>query len=427
MSDQPLTATEISRLSGQRGEHFVGGVAGLSLRVGGRTASWVLRGRIRGSGTVRTWTVGRYPDMPPSQARTRAGAALDMAREGTDPAEWLRGMLPARAAKAAKPDRPAPMDWAEAVEAFLSAKGETTRATTVRSYRLNLLHGAIPFATVADASQDGVRRLLNAWVDAGKLVQARNVLRDLRIMLRWCEGRPECGAPKGTAEALEGIEVASLSPARAREKALGRVPSPEALGEALWRLDEDEAPLHVRLGVALLLLTAQRIRTLLMTEAEEFRDGQWHIPGAHMKSGRALVLPLGPWGWSVAEALLRAAPKARGPLFPGVRPKRAGGAVGAFLSYRSIAGPFADALPGHTPHAARYALATHGEEALGLRRIALQGILDHAEASVFEKNYSLGERHAMKLAAMRAWEGWLLGLAGKDGRLPRFLPPAPAA
>jgi integrase len=86
--NQVMSASDLKRLSS--GTHFVGGVGGLTLRIGGQlpgiirvSASWVLRVYV--AGKRRNLGLGSYPEVTLAQARNRAMELKQKVSTGIDP------------------------------------------------------------------------------------------------------------------------------------------------------------------------------------------------------------------------------------------------------------------------------------------------------------------------------------------------------
>ncbi|MBS7792450.1 tyrosine-type recombinase/integrase [Roseococcus sp. SDR] len=424
--DRPFTGQE---------DIFVGGVSGLSVRRGAKGASWVLRGRIKGATTVRTWTLAGYDDLNLREARERAAAALQMARDGTDPAPWLSGLSGANSRKPKAPpvEVRKPVPYREALESFLKEKAQTTVEATVRSYKSDLMHSDVvsAFQTMDDITVDGLQGVVDSLTKRGKRTQAINVRRNLLTLLRWAATVPSIRFSRDRIATLEEeTAVGQVSKKMARNQKAERLPSLEAMSEFLWKLDAASAPVHMKLGLVMLALTGQRIKTLREAEAGWFKDGHWEIPGRAMKSGRDHAIPLGPFGLAVSEALVKSAPtdpSGKGLLFPGRHIETQDDdeePTAKAMTYRPFNELCHEAL-GDSLHPLRHAFATYGEARLGLERLTLQALMDHSERSVFERAYAHGKRTELMRSALVSWEIWFLNISRREEHLPRFLPDLP--
>ncbi len=409
MVREEMTAGDVKRLLANVGQgpfdEFVGGVPGLSLRGRATGASWVLRGRVRGVPTVRTWTLGDGLALSLSSARARAGVALDMARQGQDPAEWLgqqSGKPIARTATAAATTSPQESAWAweYAVERYLALNEPTWRAATHGSHRRNLCHpdvvSALGGRLLRDIKAENLARLQNSFADRGKRSMARAVSVSVGGLLRWCAGRPEAGLPKERMRELLDVDRIVVAPPPSD----GRVPSDKAMGELPWLLSGAGFQPRMRFAVMLVALTAQRVRTVREAETSHVDGGTWAIPGRLMKSGRPHRLPLPPLTAACFEALRGLAGDSKW-LFP-----QAGGK--APTTYRPFREAVGGAVPGHGPHALRRAFATHGDGLLNLSLRAIGMILDHEDPGITRRHYALHERRDITTETLLAWERWLV-------------------
>src|SRR4051794_22084693 len=88
MPTRKLTDLFVERVkpARRRIEYFDAAYPALALRVTEKGAkSWCVFYRFHGR--LRRFTIGAYPALKPAQARREASAALDLVRQGVDPAE----------------------------------------------------------------------------------------------------------------------------------------------------------------------------------------------------------------------------------------------------------------------------------------------------------------------------------------------------
>lgn len=109
-----LSALEVRNLSGA-GTHFVGGVAGLALKIKDTGAkSWVLRAMV--GSKRRDYGLGGFPDVTLAQARDAAREARTKIKAGVDPIEEAR-----QARSALKASQASAITFQKAAESYIKA------------------------------------------------------------------------------------------------------------------------------------------------------------------------------------------------------------------------------------------------------------------------------------------------------------------
>jgi len=145
------------------------------------------------------------------------------------------------------------------------------------------------------------------------------------------------------------------------------------------------------LATELTAWTVQRRRSIASARLQDFFDlgngtGLWRVPAVSRKGGRSkkrphtIPLPKPIWDCVLrAVAAAQARDKDTKWLFPGARPRRAGGVV-RHMHPSTLTHRFLD-IPdcGASPHDVRRCMGTHGEALLGFSRTDTGAIMDHEE------------------------------------------------
>jgi integrase len=272
MSRIRLTAETLPRLAapeGRRAEYFDEGLRGFSVRVSpaGRKSFCVL---YRSGRRLRRYTLGTYPVLSLSRARTLARAALAEAAMGGDPA------LAKRARREAS-------SFAELADEYLERYARPNKKSwgeDERRIRTNLLP-AFRHRPASDISRADVRELLDEIVLRGAPFEANATHALVRKMFNWAisrdlvEKNPCFGLPR---------------PAKARQR--HHVLSEADLCTFWAALSKESVP--IRTSLKLRLLTAQRGREVLTLRWEdvELETGWWTIPAERTKNGLPHRVPL---------------------------------------------------------------------------------------------------------------------------------------
>ncbi|MFC3125125.1 tyrosine-type recombinase/integrase [Pseudoroseomonas globiformis] len=388
---------------------------GFCLRVRKISMSWCLRSRL--GPKQGTWRIGDALSVDVETARDRAREALRLIARGIDPKEWLEaeenGGAKERSFTAADG-----WTWEAAVEAYLEEFSTTVAPATYRSYGHVLRSGHFDFLKGKVLRQitpaDG-KRLQDEIFKRGRPQMARKSLQALKALLKWAADRHGSGIEFSP---VAGVNVRKLT--RYQMGELGRVPTEKELGQLPRRLEAADICPQARLAGLLILLTVQRINTVITAEKQHFQatdnGGLWSIPWERMKAKRPHVVPLPPAAWAVVQHAMALWPDSNW-LFPQVRAKRKGGACTGHISYHPVAGPM-DPLD---PHDLRRAFATHGQGVLGISEAHTKAILDHAEGrsgDVTMERYALHDGRHFKWGVMQKWQDWIQGLIAKHSDLP---------
>jgi integrase len=414
---------------------------GLSIRPRKTEASWTLRTRVEGKQvTLRMADLGA---LGLREARARRDDALTLVRRGIHPGKFLRwseaqgGDL---AAWESRPDakRPGPVDveapgmtWAEAVTAYLASLPNLIGKHTLDDYRKTLRGPAFRAAgwdnrKLATLDDQDVKRLQDGLARAEKRSAARQALGAVQRVLEWAANTADTGIKVSVAAGIKKVPKASGEERPA--------PTGAEVGAAFWSLDKHATTAGVRLACALAMLTSQRRETVASARKEQFVNGVWKIPPAHIKGKREHHLPLPPLTAAVVDLAVRVAGSVPGGwLFPQERLRRKGDTGGGHLAAGTITHVFQDSNVAFSPHDTRRAFVQAIEEEMEYSEFESKLILHHAEGSsgdVTNKHYRRHQRLKIKAPVLLSWEGWLIEqivAARPPGspEWPAFLPPMP--
>ncbi|WP_149536752.1 tyrosine-type recombinase/integrase [Siccirubricoccus phaeus] len=393
---------------------------GLSLRVRKTSAIWCLRARFGPKQT--TWRVGDASVMEdPDTARENVAEAWKLIRRGIDPEEKLRELendgLTERYHDRARDG----WDWKEARDRYLVHVKENLAPATYKDYRIALHSGdlkPLEGKLVRQIGPEDAKRIRNAVHERGVPAQSRHVLSILQACMSW--------VAEQTGSGIDVSLIAGVKPLP-RGKATKRrvhLPSEAELGLLPWRLEAAPISAQSRLAGLLMLLTVQRVETVISARRQDFRELEsglvWAIPAEHIKAKRCHVVPLPPATADVARQAL-ALPAPGDWLFPQVRPRRKGGPCDGHISYHPVAEPL-DPLD---PHDFRHAFGTYGPTRLGIKPVDLAAIMHHVREQgprmtvlVYGRPdeleiqiHPLRNPNDARWVTMRKWEDWILGLA----------------
>lgn len=435
--------------------------AGLCIRVRKTEAVWSLRGRIREETGPRqsTWRIGTVErDDQPREVRAIAVHGKALLDEGVDPSDWMREQL--RLARGGTPrpvvpavpvtreepeDRPAvtgprrhPGDpehlvrpppgglpWPVARDAWLAEVKRTLSEASWVSYKNFVLSPHIgdrwDNMTLREFMPHDFKQLQVDIAALGHKRQHRGVLTALKACFSWLAGSHPSGIEDSPAAGVKALKPPRSDEDDEDEDDSGRVPTVQELGTLAWRLQAIDCMPQVRLGIMLLALSAQRIRSTRLARIADFEDlgegvGCWGIPAPRTKAKVPHAVPLGPLGWSVVQSLRQMAGN-KPLLLAKTRLRRAGDDEAGPMAWKTIGAALATALPGVTPHAMRRAFATLGETECGNTRLETALVLHHGNEksakaegapTVTALRYALHDRRHEKWSPMLRWEEWLV-------------------
>jgi Arm DNA-binding domain len=442
---QPETAAAMRKLIGvEEVEWADSAEPGLSIRVRKTSASWCFRARL--GAAVKTYTIGPLTGgkaaIKLGEVREWVRDAKKMIRNGTDPAAYLQEMAtgaPPKPVVIPKPE--GRLKWPGARDLFIANVKQFYPEKTYVDYRNTLTTAKTgDFAAwedkwPEDITTENVQALRARILARGKVRQADKTLMIVNICLKWLVGHASqaSGLTESVAEKVPPTATGNLLKGDKREKKLGRVQTPEYLGENAWRLGRYDGPARARLVGALMMFAAQRVETCLVAEKSEFTPmlsgGIWDIPAAHIKSKKRHIIPLPPVAWGIVQQAIAMSPDDSPLVFPQVRKWRESDMMDGHLSYtavRNALGPLKEI----SCHDYRRSLGTHCENELGIPLPDISAILDHAEGrsgNVTAERYALGDRKHFKWRILSAWETWLLAQIAKHApegapvKVPTFL------
>lgn len=375
MPKTKLTAQSLlalSALEGQRTEYFDKELPGFSVRVtpsGGKTFSVLYRRGRR----LRRYTLGRYPVLGLSQARTLARKALAEAAMGGDPG-------------ARKIEERRAETFSELCREYLERYAKTRKRSwreDERRIQKSLLP-ALGHRPVGEIRRVEVRSVLESIANRGAGIEANRTLALVRRIFNW-----------GISVDLVERNPCALIPRPARERMRSHVMSASDI-RAFWTTLEGERPLTAA-ALRLMLLTAQRGGEALgMRWADvDFSEGCWTIPEERSKNGLSHRVPLS----SPSLALLENQRLLSGES-PWVFPSASGlgplaGIQKAIQRVRRRAGID---LRGHD---LRRTTASN-MASMGIPRLVIARILNHVETGVT----AVYDRHSYDREKREALEAW---------------------
>ncbi len=270
------------------------------LRVGFNGAkAWIAEPRVLklGAWTKSRITLGRYPDMPLAEARSRAREVLAQARQGEN-------VVNIRKADKSKLEEASRNSFGACVADFLAKypAAAQLREATIREYR-RTLEGAdlahwrdMPISQIK--AQD-IYDVLDRMVERGAEIGANRTLAYLSKFFNWCVSR----------QRLED------SPARRVEKPAANPKRDRTLSEAevaeVWQAF-DALPYPFGPLFKLLALTGQRrseVAGMRWSEIEGFGGEApvWTLPAYRSKNGRPHAVPLSSQVVKILSSLARIA------------------------------------------------------------------------------------------------------------------------
>ncbi len=386
-----LSAIEISRLAAP-GLHFVGGVAGLALKVQPSGAkSWMLR--ISVAGKRRDMGLGGFPDVTLADARRRAREEREKVDKGIDPIDERKAATSRLRAEQAKAItfKASALAYIEAHEAgWRNAKhAEQWRNTLASTYP------AIGALQVRDVGLQQVLAVLNPiWKT--KTETASRLRGRIESVLDWATAR---GYREGLNPARWKGHLDHLLPAPGKITRVGHH-SAVAVGE-IGRFMSD---LRVQPGVGaraleFVILTAARSGEVRGAKWSEIDLGAalWTVPGERMKAGKEHRVPL-----SVAALeVLRAQPRFEGAelVFPAPR--------GGLLSDMTLVAVMRRMQVNAVPHGFRSTFRDWCSERTNYPREVAEMALAHTIGDKVEAAYRRGDLFDKRRLMMAEWAAFV--------------------
>lgn len=272
-------------------------VSGLGLRIGSKRKTWQVFYRF--NGIQRRKSLGVWPVVDVAEARKRAGAILDLARNGTDPEEQERKQREAEAAAETESKAKAQNTVKKVVERF--CKREADQKRTGQRIRRDLEREVVERwgeRPIRDVTPEDIIGLLDEIVDQGKPIAANRLRGHLQLLFKWAKGRR-------LVRDNPMSEIARPAPENKRQRVL----TDDEL-KALWGAwDTMDYPFGAL--YKMLALTGARLSEAAEAQWSEIDlpRGVWTIPSERYKSDRAHEIPLS----KQAVALIKALPRFTGP------------------------------------------------------------------------------------------------------------------
>jgi integrase len=258
--------------------------------------------------------------------------------------------------------------------------------------------------------------------------QAHHKLRVVKSCFSWLAGRSDSGIDVSPARDVAPIKISKKDRNAAGSK-LGKVLSPEAIGQLVWQLADYDGTPSAKLAATALLLTCQRIKTIRGASKLEFtreQDGSmvWLIEAENIKGAREHAMPLTPMMWRCFQQAIALAPKSSPLVFPQIRERRAGSGKEGRISYLAVRNALGELAKPHDPRRT----LTSNRRNLGVTMRGVQMVLHHKEgrAGVTDEHYDYQETLPDKRVVLEAWEQYVLDQAAAqapDGRgpIPEYL------
>jgi integrase len=378
-----LTDSKVKALRGRKNRYIEWDESsGLGVRVSppGRK-SFVFMYRY--DGRARMMTLGPYPKLSLSEARTKAAKAREEVSKGNDPGKnWVEKK---------RDDRKAPTIEG-LVEEYLE-KWAKPRKKTWREDERILYKDVIPFIgrrKAKDIKKRDVVLLLDAVVDRGSPISANKTYEILRKMFDFAVSR-------SLLEYSPCVGVEKPSKSNARDRILD-----ENEIKTFWKkLEEIPITKGTELAFKLLLVLGQRRGETVSIEWKEIdlKKHTWTIPGNKSKNENPHKVPLP----SLAMEILLEAKELAGNnqwVFPGISgdkclsPKTISQIV---IKHRGLFG-----IDHFTVHDLRRTMASL-MTGMGVPRLTVSKVLNHSEGGT-TRIYDRHTYDAEKLQALETWE-----------------------
>ena len=354
----------------------------------------------RFNGKAEGVTLGRYPKMSLSTARSEAAKIREKISKGLDPKISIKEEK--RANKEA-------YSVSDLIEEYLEKWAKPNKKSWREDERI-LKKDVLPVwgrRKARDLKRRDIVLLIDRIVDRGSPIQANRALATVRKMFNFALSR----------SILDTSPCVAIQ-APSKENRRDRVLSDDEIRQFWTKLDQCQMSEGIRLILKLLLVTAQRKGEIAFSEWTEFdlQAGWWTIPKEKSKNALPHRVPLN----DLALELLNHAKDLSNDfkwVFPGKR------------GDKPITGPAIDhavrnnldvfKIKDFTPHDCRRTAAS-GMTGMGTSRLVVSQILNHAESGVT----AVYDRHSYdkeKKSAMNKWDRRLQAiLSGKTGKIIRL-------
>ncbi len=304
-----------AEVTGKRYEIFDTRVPAFGIRVSPKGAvTFIIFTRFPGGKSPTRVTLGNYPAMSLTEARTKAGEWKDKIKADIDPRDEEERERKAQERKRAN-------SWSAVVEDYIAALSSRTRnrhaEQDAREIRRELLErkdrktGKVtwsnpwndkPFADVTDFE---IAELIASIKDRPSVGMAYNTLGHIKAIYTWATLPKHCARYDLTA--ANNI-VANRKPSHyelssKQDRARVRIFSDEEI-RAYWKA-ADATPYPLGPFYKLLMLTGQRKGEVSDAQWSEFdfTRALWTVPPERFKSGQSHIVPLAPDAVSLLQSL----------------------------------------------------------------------------------------------------------------------------
>jgi len=373
------------------------------------TAAWVIR--YRHAGKQSEYCIGRYPDIPLSEARGIAADLRKQVQQGVDIAALKREKAARESEEEAKKKLHANSVKALAakwVTRSVSATQQQRVLGTLNRYAIPVI-GALPPESVTPAHID---HILQATVKAGAPTTANDLLRYLKRLFSYARKRRLITS--NPAQDFDTTDAGGREHARSRALSLEEI---SAFFEAMQSCDT--LGRDNELAFRLLLLLGVRKGEIVGAQWEEFdlESGVWTIPPSRTKTNEGIRIPLPALALTwLRELEIRAAGSTW--VFPARRiGRRRLGHVSPDTLNAALS-RIGHNLPPFTVHDLRRTLRTH-LAALGITPHIAERVLNHKQrgmAGIYDRHDYFEDRRA----ALDLWAGVLSELEQGAKVVPLF-------
>ncbi|MCE9657797.1 MAG: tyrosine-type recombinase/integrase [Burkholderiales bacterium] len=381
-----LSALEVSRLKAD-GVHFVGGVAGLALVVGGAARSWILRYSL--GGRRPEMGLGSYPEVGLGEARRKGAEARELVRQGLDP---IRSAKAARSANLAAQAQL--RTFAECAAGFIADKeSEWSNVKHAAQWRSTLATYAYPVIgglNVADVTTAHLVTILRPiWKT--KTETATRVRNRIENVLDWATVADLRTGPN-PAKWTGHLEHLLAAPEKVQKVVHHRSMPYGELPAFMERLRKAEGQGARALEFA--ILCASRSGEVRGATWPEIDDALWIIPADRMKTDREHRVPL----TAAALQLLERQPKDGALIFPSTQGKP--------LSDMTLTAVLRRMDVDAVPHGFRATFKTWATERTTFPREVVEMALAHAVEGKVEGAYQRGDLLEKRRRLMAAWAAY---------------------
>ena len=303
-----LTVTAITKAKPTEKQYRLADERGLVLLVRANGSKlWQLR--FRHEGKEKTASLGQYPDVSLSDARTKRDAMRKLVASGRDPVAVKRRQKEERIAQTENTFEAVAREW---LEIWRPLKSPRHAEYVTRRLETDVFP-AIGARPIADIEAPELVKMAKAIETRGAADLAKRSLQTVAQVFRHAIAHGKAG--RNPATDIKTTDI--LKPTQRTNYA--RVDAPE-LPLLMRKIDAYQGTPTTRLAVKLLALTFVRTGELIGARWSEFdlEAARWDIPAARMKMRTPHVVPLSPQALDVLRTL-HTVTGGRELLFPGER------------------------------------------------------------------------------------------------------------